>query len=1277
MKIFDSRSTYKATFSLVLMSFDGNMKKLLLSIFLFFTFFIGFSQSPTANFTAAPLSVCVGVPVSFTSTSTANGGPAITQYSWNFGDGVTVTTLNPTHIFTTAGTFTITLVVTNANGAVDSEVKLNYITVLPLPNVSFNVSGLGCTVPLTVGFANTSSSGANFTYAWNFGNGQNSSVQNPPNLTYNTAGVYGVQLTVTNTTTGCVNNYVDSIVVSNFQAGITAPALGCVGSPISFQDNSTAGANTWNWSFGGQGSSTQQNPSFTFNGPGTYTISLTSQNTNSGCTDNVTQQITIQNNNVLPTFSANPLTNCAPSTVTFNNTTGVVGTYTWNFGNGQTFVGTNPPPQVYNASGLYNVTLSVVTPSGCTGSTTQNNYINIINIEAGFMADQTGGCDPHTVQFTDTSSTPNPANPIINWQWTFGNGQTFNGQNPPPQTYTLGLYDVTLVITSQSGCIDTMHVNDYITVGTIDLVAFTVSPLVTCAREDVNFTNGSIISVPHQPNEVTYFWDFQDGTSTQENPTHQFTQDTGYITVQLIVDFRGCKDTLTLDSAVYVLAPIAKFTPSSQLICNPANFPVNINFTDNAIHGELPDNVTMTWEWGDGTPNTNIGNAVLDGVNNGNASHSFATYGSYSVEQVIHNFTTGCDDSITKTINISQIAAQFTMSNDSVCRNDSLLLFDASTTWNTHPLTDWYYYMGNGQTMDNGPNPAYVYNTQGLYNITLTVTNSVGCSAQIMHPVRVLNVPFAILSAIDAVGCSPFPVTFNNNSLNVGNGMPLASFVTTFSDDNSSVTTNNVNQPINHTFVGNGTYYATMVATDLFGCGSTPATVPITITKPNANFTFPNVICNQDSVVTLNSSTGVGSLSYEWYINNQQIGNTQDTSVYFTAPNLPVSQLSTSFNLSLVAIDSNGCEDTLTQQISVSLPHAIPMYSFSGAVLNANGEYECPPLFGAYEDSSQSIGNITGWNWGFGDGNISVLEDPSNTFVTNGTFDLTLEVTDEYGCVDDTTVLQHVTIGGPQGIPNFIQNPTLCVQGAAFIVQGVVNVDSLIWDMGDGNFIYNQTNFVYNYETPGTYQASVTLISPDGCEITTVLDSVTVFDDGLDANFTASPMLVDQNDPVVFTDQSTFISSPIVSWTWDIANDTVYSLNNNGPQTTSFSVSGPYTITLTVEDQQGCEDSYSLIINVKDPDLVIPNVITPNGDGINDFLVLSEPFFKKYQIQIFNRWGNLVYAIDDQTGIALWDGATTTGKPCTDGVYFYRLLGEMLGGTFKDEHGFVTVIGSE
>ena len=151
-----------------------------------------YAQSPVANFTASPLTVCVGQNVSFTNTSSANG--------------------------------------------------------------------LGCTVPLTLSFTNTSSQGANFTQAWNFGNSQTSSQFTPPSITYNAQGTFQVVLNVTNTNTGCVNSQTQAIVVSNFQAGITAPSIGCVGQPIPIQDNSTAGANAWNWNFGDPASGSSAAP---------------------------------------------------------------------------------------------------------------------------------------------------------------------------------------------------------------------------------------------------------------------------------------------------------------------------------------------------------------------------------------------------------------------------------------------------------------------------------------------------------------------------------------------------------------------------------------------------------------------------------------------------------------------------------------------------------------------------------------------------------------------------------------------------------------------------------------------------------------------------------------------------------------------------------------------------------------------------------------------------------------------------------------------------------
>ena len=407
------------------------MKKLFfLTIFL--SVFSVFGQTPIANFTATPLSVCAGSPVTFTNTSVPNGTSPIVFNSWDFGDGDSFVGQNATHIYNTPGTYPVTLVVTNANGTADAEVKPGYITVKPSPTASFTILGQGCTVPLTLTFNNTSSAG---TPSWDFDNGQTSNVTNPPSQTYNAVDSYDISLTITNPTTQCSSTVVQQIEVSNYQAGINLPSVVCLGQPVNFGDNSTAGANTWNWNFGDQGSSTEQNPIHTYNTPGTYTVQLASQNTASGCTGSTSASITVQPTPT-PSFTATPLTNCAPSVVNFVNTSTGGVSYTWDFGIGPPFTGTTPPAQTYPINGSYPVSLTMTTALGCQGTTTIPAYINVTDVEASFTADVTGGCTPLSVNFTNNSTSPNPtSNPIVSWNWNFGPGQTSTLQNPPTQIF--------------------------------------------------------------------------------------------------------------------------------------------------------------------------------------------------------------------------------------------------------------------------------------------------------------------------------------------------------------------------------------------------------------------------------------------------------------------------------------------------------------------------------------------------------------------------------------------------------------------------------------------------------------------------------------------------------------------------------------------------------------------------------------------------------------------------------------------------------------------------
>lgn len=1226
----------------------------------------GLSQTPpTAQFTASPLIVCLEESIHFTSQSTAGSSP-ITSYQWDFGDGNASTQQNPNHVYSAPGTYTVTLTVQASNGQADFELKAAYVKVNPKPSPNFTTTANGCSLPVSVTFGNTTTGAVS--YSWNFGNGQTSTLQNPAAVNYTTAGTYNVSLIATNSF-GCKDTMIKPIVISNFQAGINAPATACQNTPVSITDNSTVGANSWSWSFGGgsPSSSNSQNNTVTFSTPGTYTIGLNAQNTSLGCSGSTSKQITILPTPV-PSFTANPTTGCAPQGVTFTNTSPAGTNFQWNFGDGTTFNGQNPPVHNYANNGSYTVTLSMTGANGCPGSISLN-AVTLSPPLAGFTSTDTAGCEPLTVTFIDTSST---IVPITNWLWTFGDGTTFVGQNPPPHTYNLGVYNVSLTITTQSGCQGTVTIPAYIEVGKVDLVNFTLDQSPECAKRSVHFHNQSVVLTPHTSDEVTYLWNFGDGgTSTLENPDHSYTQDTGYFDVSLIVTFRGCSDTLTIPDAVYIKAPISRFQPAQTLYCNPASLPVNVAVSDQSIIGKLSDDCAMIWKWGDGSTTT-YDDPDFDDANLGSTSHNYANYGSYTIEQVIYNYTTGCADSSTQVVHISRVTAGILPpSNDSVCVNSSFTLGQNSTTWIDHPFGTYSWNMGDGQTL-TGPNPTHAYTSFGTYAITLTATNNVGCSDNAtFSPMIALALPLAQITPDDNAGCAPFLVNFTNGSALQNNGVALSSFLFTFNDNGTTQTTNSVGTVVSHTYTTEGTFTTTLVATDQFGCVSAPASTSVTVTKPTALFTIDSVICNLENVTTANSSTGVAPLSYQWIVDGSQVSTGTDYGHTYSE-SLNNSTSSFTHGYVLIVTDANGCKDTLSKVLTISTPVAIPQYNFSGAATNANGDYLCPPVFAALTDASLTYGNITDYSWIFGDGKTSVLENPNNTYVFPGTYSLSLSITDEFGCTSDTTYLNYLTIFGPVANPSWTQNTGGCGQDVDFTIGATSFLETILWTLDDGTTVSDSTSFSHTYHDVTTYNPTLTVTDSNNCEVIYPMNPITIPDIGLNAYFVVNPSYIDLGTTVELDDQSSSVGG-ISTWTWDMAPDPQI-INNSGVSIyPTYYSAGFYTVTLTVEDPNGCFDTYTQVITVTG-DFEMPNIITPNGDGTNEVFSFKKDIFKSFDILIVNRWGNVVHEGKNVTGTIFWDGKTQGGDPCSEGVYFYKLNGILKDNNPIEKAGFLELV---
>jgi gliding motility-associated-like protein len=354
----------------------------------------------TITFTGA-LSHCIGGSTDVT----ASGGIGST-YSWSTGDNTATATL-------TQGTYTVTA--TDANGCVSSEDVT--ITETPAPVADFTVVDACAGDAVQFTDATTIASGNLTDWAWDFGDGNQSTDQNPIYV-YAQAGTYDVTLIAS------AGNCSDQITLQansfpNPTAAFTTTDV-CVGTPANFIDNSTVTGATiaqWVWDFDGLGNSVQQSPTYDFPADGTYSVTLNAI-TSDLCADSYTGQITVFPV-PLPTFTATEV--CLGNPTTFQNGTtvssGSIAGQAWDFGdNAGTSVAVSPT-YTYTDAGTFAVALVATTSNGCVAATLQNVTVNPLpTINASHTdilcageangtatASASGGTGPYDYQWSDVS----------------------------------------------------------------------------------------------------------------------------------------------------------------------------------------------------------------------------------------------------------------------------------------------------------------------------------------------------------------------------------------------------------------------------------------------------------------------------------------------------------------------------------------------------------------------------------------------------------------------------------------------------------------------------------------------------------------------------------------------------------------------------------------------------------------------------------------------------------------------------------------------------------
>ena len=409
--------------------------------------YITVKEAPVADFTASTLLGAAPLEVTFTDSSTGTGP---LTYVWDFGDGTGDAVPSPVHTFTTVGTYTVNLTVTNDVGL--STKNDIIIDVQEAPVAGFSGEPVSGFAPLEVTFTDASTGSPTLNYLWDFGDGTGDTGPSPVH-TYTLAGTYNVTLTVTNDVGSNTTTLTDYITVS-----AVPPVADFSGEPVSgfaplevtFTDGSTGTAPlTYAWNFGDGATSTEQNPVHTYVTAGTFTVSLTVTNDGGINTKSLTGYITVSAVPPVADFSGEPVSGFAPLMVTFTDaSTGTAPlSWAWDFGDG-TGDTVQSPVHTYVNAGTFNVSLTV-TNAGGMDAKTLTNYITVSAVPpvADFNGEPVSGPAPLMVTFTDASS----GTPPLTWAWDFGDGATSTEQSPSHTYVNAGLYSVSLTVMNLGG----------------------------------------------------------------------------------------------------------------------------------------------------------------------------------------------------------------------------------------------------------------------------------------------------------------------------------------------------------------------------------------------------------------------------------------------------------------------------------------------------------------------------------------------------------------------------------------------------------------------------------------------------------------------------------------------------------------------------------------------------------------------------------------------------------------------------------------------------------
>ncbi len=533
----------------------------------------------------------------------------------------------------------------------------------------------------------------------------------------------------------------------------------------------------------------------------------------------------------------------------------------------------------------------------------------------------------------------------------------------------------------------------------------------------------------------------------------------------------------------------------------------SFTYTTNSPNNCAP--VTITFA----NASTNANDYLWD-FGNGNVSaveNPVATYltgGSYTVTLTASNG--GSSHVSTQVIEIHSIpTSNFSTNVSTVCAGQTATFIDNSIP-GSGTINQWVWDFGDGNSETNATGTTTnTYLAPGTYPVSLITTNSFGCNHDTIITIDVLPVPVVSFTATPRSSCNvPTAVSFTNQTTSNGS----ATYLWDFGNGNTSTAEN----PPAEDYNSLGNYTVSLTATEQ-GCSSTSTQADYIVMQAiTPDFTASKTSLCVNEAVLFTELAGPNSISRTWDFGDGTTSTDQHPTHSYAAPG----------NYTVTLRDVNGCTNNETKVNYITVIES-PTLAFTADVTTS-----CvPPLTVTFTDNS--VGAIS-WNWNFGDGSTSTAPNPVRTYIAEGEYNVSLQITSANGCTSDTIKNSYIVIAPTEA--DFEATPLsgcvpLDVDFTSTSTSPASPIVSYDWNFGNGVATTAIPTTSNTYAAENEYTVSLTVTALNGCTGTTTKVNYIKAGTPPTAAFTVVTPVICHVDAAEFTDES--VGADSVHWEFD------------------------------------------------------------------------------------------------------------------------------------------------